>query len=795
MSHFRLRTLGAASLSGASGAIPLEEPRLVAFLVMLALAGDEGAAEGDLLRCLTPEATAEHGRVELSRLATMLRSHLGDEASVVRTSLGYAIAPGRIMVDVRVLQTPAESECDAFMAGFRLPGSPEFTEWLVEQRGRVEPTAAPVSRWRPSRRAAAVAALALLVLIASAGAAYLLIPRSIAGFSIGDAVLLADVRNETGDPELDAGLRTAATITLQQSGRLRVYSRSRLAGIYSLMQITNRDTTLTFELAQEVAERDNVRFVLGLQVSRAGDRFQVTARLADVSGTEKTAEETATAASREEVLSALDAVLLVMRRRLGESRAELHERRLPLPQVTTASLAALRSYAEGTAAWDRGDYALAGELWMRAVDLDTGFAMAYGALGGWHYYHHSRAGGERYHNAALARAHRLTERERLRILEAQAEYLGLRDSSLVLSGMIAARYPSVSTWYNHGTGLLSAQRRDEAIAALETALSFDSTHVNSHLNIATATKGQHRMEDALVHYARAGRLDSLSLYRNNINHEWGSSLVIVGRLAEAESAFRKMAQRPSLGDRALGLRSLGYLALWRGRAEESITMFGQASAASQQMGSGLSEARNRLLTAASYRVAGRELDAGREIDRAMSLMASPSFEPLFLAMIATSCARLGRADDTRTVLSILRARMSPENGIDSASEAYVSGLVLLAAQRPADALAAARRAGRLPFRIPLLMLEAEAFAAMGHADSARVRLERVLDEPGFGVDAEDDWLHGHLLLGDLQLAQGDTAGAQRSYERLVQQWRDSPTALPDLVMARSQLVSLARERR
>lgn len=793
MSRFRLRTLGAASLAGRHGTIPLEEPRLLAFLVMLALAGDEGAAEGELLLRLTPDATAEHGRVELSRLADQLRSLLGDDASVVRTSLGYALASGTLAVDVRVLQAPAKSVCAAFMSHFSLPESPEFTEWLVEQRRNIEPIAAPIWRMHSSRRGAALAAIALLVL--SAAVAYQLMPRQAAGFSIGDAVLLADVRNETGDPELDAGLRTAATITLQQSGRLRLYPRSRLAGIYSLMQIADRDTPLTFELAQEVAERDNVRFVLGLQVSRAGDRFRVTARLADASGVEKTVEETATAASREDVLGALDDVLLVMRRRLGESRAELNERRLPLPQVTTASLAALRSYAEGTVAWDRGNYALAGELWMRAVDLDTGFAMAYGALGGWHYYHHSREAGERYHNAALTRAHRLTERERLRLLEAQAGYLGLRDSSLVLSGMIAVRYPSVSTWYNHGTGLLSAQRRDDAIAALEKALSFDSTHVNSHLNIATATKGLRRAGDALVHYAQAGRLDSLALYRNNINHEWGSSLVLVGRLAEAESAFRKMSERPSLGDRALGLRSLGYLALWRGRVEESIVMFGQASAASQQSGSGLGEARNRLLTAASYRVAGRELDAGREVDRALSLMASPNFEPLFLAMIATSCARLGRDDDARAVLSALRVRMSPENSMDSASEAYVSGLVHLAEQRPADALAAARRAEQLPFRIPLLMLEAEAFAAMGQADSARVTLERVLDEPGFGVDAEDDWLHGHLLLGDLQLAQGDTAGAQRSYERLVQQWRDSPTALPDLVMARSQLVSLAGDRR
>ena len=59
------------------------------------------------------------------------------------------------------------------------------------------------------------------------------------------------------------------------------------------------------------------------------------------------------------------------------------------------------------------DYQRARELWERAVDLDTGFAMALGSLGSWHYYTHNRDLGERYYQAAFAHADRLTERELL----------------------------------------------------------------------------------------------------------------------------------------------------------------------------------------------------------------------------------------------------------------------------------------------------------------------------------------------------------------------------------------------
>lgn len=146
--------------------------------------------------------------------------------------------------------------------------------------------------------------------------------------------------NETGDSLFD-GLTRAAIIGLQQSRHVRLHPRARLPEVYRLMRFENEDTALTFELAQEVAVREGVRFVLGLRLGREGDGYRITGQLADV--VENRVQTTsAVAGGSADVVATLVDVLRKVRRQLGESRAELAERVAPLPRVTTGSLEALR---------------------------------------------------------------------------------------------------------------------------------------------------------------------------------------------------------------------------------------------------------------------------------------------------------------------------------------------------------------------------------------------------------------------------------------------------------------------
>jgi Tfp pilus assembly protein PilF len=635
----------------------------------------------------------------------------------------------------------------------------------------------------------------LLAVLAAAACA----TRERGGVADVDQVLLADVTG-AGDVAVDRALLTAASAAVRQWGGVRPYPRARLPFVYRLMRRDAADGApgaagpLGYDLAREVAERDHVRYVLGVSLAPAGEGgagWVVTARLADVRRRREVATAESEAASRDALVAALGDALARVRRSLGAGGGDVARTEdVPLPRVTTASLEALRSYDDGSRAWRAGDYARAHELWLRAVDLDTGFAMALGALGSSSYYTHDRAAGERYFAAALARADRLTDYERLRLLGTRAGYRGDRDSAVVISGLIARRYPSATAWYDYGTDLMRLGRRADAIAALRQAVALDSTHVSAWINLATTYKGLDRTDDALRSYAHAGTLDSTVLYRGNINNEYGGALVTAGRVAEAEAAFRRMAASTRLADRALALRSLGYLAEWDGRLDEAADAFRQATVATQQLRAPLSEGRNRLLAASVDRLAGRVAEADSEVTHALALSRHPSYEPVMLGVVAYACLRQGRAADAESVAVLLRSRVDSASRADRGSAAFADAVVHLLRQRPESTLAALGRARDFPFVPPRQMLTAEAYQALGRPDSAIAVLRAMVADPLFGSEGQDDALRAPRLLGDLLLQAGDSAGAARQYRAVLARWGGAPREFPDLTAARAGLTAL-----
>ena len=637
----------------------------------------------------------------------------------------------------------------------------------------------------PTKRAALRVATALLLTTACA---------RVAARDDSAQVVLADVANSTGDTIFDRSLMTAASIALRQSPFIRLYPRSRLPQLYAMMRIEHLDTALTFSLAQAVAERAGVRWALGLSLARHGDDIVVHSELADVAGHRRLASDSTRPVPRTDVIPALDELLFRVRRSLGESRGDLTAHRASLPLVTTASIEALHSLADGSAAWDKADYQRARELWERAVDLDTTFAMALGALGGWHYYMHDRERGEQYYQQALAHADRLTERELLGLRIGRAQNRGSIDSAIALSRQLTERFPSGTSWYDVGVYLLRANRDSEAIVAFKRSLALDSLRANAWINVATSSAKLGRLADAVENYRRAERVDSTALYRGNINNEYGTALVALGRLAEAETVFRRMASEPRIDDRALGLRSLAFLAFWRGNARDAAESLRQAIDATVQAKAPLSEARNHMLLAGVYRSADRLADANHEIDRALALTPAPTFSPTLLSVLAFQCEQLQRHRDAAAVARLVHARAGRENAQDQAAIAFADAATALARHQPDSALASLRGASALPWGVLRLALTADAFAAAHQTDSAKATLATVISRQWFGAEGEAEWLHAPLVLGDLLLATGDTAAAVPQYRAVLERWQEAASDLPDLVTARTRLKLLAAGR-
>ena len=85
--------------------------------------------------------------------------------------------------------------------------------------------------------------------------------------------------------------------------------------------------------------------------------------------------------SKEKALNGVGEATAKLRAELGESLTSMQKFDKPLQQVTTSSYEALKAYTQGKRMFNREGDAEAIPFFKRAVELDSGFAIAYGYLG------------------------------------------------------------------------------------------------------------------------------------------------------------------------------------------------------------------------------------------------------------------------------------------------------------------------------------------------------------------------------------------------------------------------------
>ena len=144
-----LRTLGGVyiadeqgqPLTGAAG-----QRRLLALLVVLAVAGDRGLSRDKLIAILWPEAEEDRARHSLTQALYAARRALGAE-DLFDGRDDIRLNRERLHSDVRELTEALDAGDDeravalytgAFADGFYLPGAGEFEQWTAGERGRLE---------------------------------------------------------------------------------------------------------------------------------------------------------------------------------------------------------------------------------------------------------------------------------------------------------------------------------------------------------------------------------------------------------------------------------------------------------------------------------------------------------------------------------------------------------------------------------------------------------------------------------------------------------------------------------
>jgi len=195
-----------------------------------------------------------------------------------------------------------------------------------------------------------------------------------------DTIVLADFDNKTGDPVFDDTLKTALSVSLNQSPFLNVLSDNKVAATLKLMTLPS-DARLTHDIAREVCQRTSSKAYIAGSIASLGYQYVLGLKVVNCQSGEVLAQEQATANGKEKVLDTLGTAASKLRGELGESLASVQKLDVPLEQATTSSLEALQAYSLGQKA--RHEKGNVGSLphHQRAIELDPNFAMGYLEVG------------------------------------------------------------------------------------------------------------------------------------------------------------------------------------------------------------------------------------------------------------------------------------------------------------------------------------------------------------------------------------------------------------------------------
>ncbi len=639
------------------------------------------------------------------------------------------------------------------------------------------PAPASKGRWR------VVVPAVLGVVVALIAAALYFRPARAAKLTEKDTVVLADFANTTGDTVFDGTLKQALAVDLDQSPFLRVVPPARVQTTLAFMG-RSPDERLTTDLARDLCLRVGSKAMLSGSIASLGTQYIITLNAVNCQTGDSLAQQQAEASSKEQVLSALGSAVSKLRGTLGESLASVQKFDVPIQQVTTASLDALKAFALGNAEFDHGRELASLPFYRRAVDLDPNFAWVYARMGTVY----SNAGetepAKEYIRKAYELKDRVSEREKLYITEHYYDTVtGELEKVIETLELYEHTYPSDSIPGNN-LGLSYAQigEYDKAAEAARHSVLADPNSASAYSTLAYAYAAMGRRDEA-----RQTMDQALKQFPNSESMHW-SSLWLALAFEKRDEAQRMLAWakgRPGeytlLTLQARALQSEGKL-----RLSTELTQQTQEMERSQNLKEvEWSDLGQLALVQADFGVCEKALPNAATLPAGKNQDAST-----FAGLVFATCGGTAKAEAAASELSKdyplntliqklaipqIRARVELQHGNSAKAIEQL---------RPTEAY----QFGYIATGIPVY-LRGLAYLQAKQGSQAVAEFQKILDhKSAFGASP-------YVSLAKLGLARafalsGDTAKARTAYQDFFTQWKDGDSDIPILKQATTEYTKL-----
>jgi tetratricopeptide (TPR) repeat protein len=643
------------------------------------------------------------------------------------------------------------------------------------------------------------AAAAISIVVSVAAYLYLAHFGRVTRLRDTDTIVLADFDNKTGDQVFDDTLRQGLSVALQQSPFLSLISDRRVQQQLALMG-QPQGARLTSDLALQVCERTASAVLLDGSIASLGSQYVLGLRARNCGTGNVLDQEQIQAARREDVLNALSEIVRKLRTRLGESRATVETRSMPLAEATTRSLEALKAYSAGVREVNSSaNIAAARPFFERAIEIDPQFALAHASVGIVDSTLGESVLAARSATTAWQLRDRVTDRERFLV-----DFIYDRQ----VTGNLEAAYQTLESWlraYPRGDppnnplsllGGLSTHGTGRFERAIETSLKQIAEVPDFGLaydNLASSyfLLGRFKEAEGVLQRAAERRLENPILFVIRYN-----TAVLTGDQGEADRTATSARGKPAVGHavahaEALALARSGRLKLAHQLSNRAMDLAlqerQQEIAASYQAARAVWEAVcGNVAEAKSDAVAALALSDGRDV--------------VFTAALALSLT--DDASRSHTLADVLEKRFPEDTFVRFTYVPVLRARSALAEGRPTDSVE--RLQAALPYELAVnglnfnrfylgglhtAYVRGEAFAAAHRYPEAVTEFQKLLLDRGI-VGADPIGALAHLQLGRAFLLSGDTIKARAAYQDFLTLWKDADPDIPILLQAKTEYARL-----
>jgi eukaryotic-like serine/threonine-protein kinase len=603
-----------------------------------------------------------------------------------------------------------------------------------------------------------------------------------------DTIVLGDFDNRTGDPVFDVALRQALSAQLVQSPFLNLLSDSRTANTLALMGRA-RDAHLTGELTREVCQRTQSTAALDGSITQIGTHYLLTLKAVACINGELLASTDAQANDKNHVLDALGKMASTIRPRLGESLGSVEKYDVPVPEVTTGSLEALRAYALARKALFANRPNDAISLYKRAISLDPNFASPYEGLGVVYFNaDETTLAAENMKKAYDLRGH-VSEHEKLFIEMAYEMAVTRNFEAASKSGLAYTQiYPREFSGYtNLGAAYGYLGDYEKGFAATQKALELNPSVSQNYTNAIFGYLHFNRVAEAeaVAADARKQNFDSPFLHEclylaDFLKHDTAAmdreASEVMGR-SDSDLMFYYESDTAAYG---------GQFAKARERMQKAVNMDLRA-------GQKETAAEYKAEAAVTEALAGNLTLAKHQAHEALPL--SPGRGALAISAIAlglTGDSEAGRlAEDLRkrfpedtalnyNLLPSVRAAIALSNG-DAAK-----AIDALSISSPYELGVTAQEADFVLYSVYLRGL---AYLAAKQGPAATSEFQKIIDHPGLVVNEPIGAL-AHLGLGRAYVLSHDVTKAKTEYQSFLSLWKEADADIPILKQAKTEYAKL-----